>query len=322
MKSYTKSNEIPVSIAVFLYLLSIGLAWMNTHLHLNDTELYQNKFLNINAVVAKIINLIFVIFNAIFIQKVLTHKNRHISGSYGMFVYLLINNKWWAFESINTYLINDLLILVSLYLLARQEKKKKINLIIFYLSIFFGIGFLSGIHIVYSFFIPVFIFILFLSWDWKTGIIFLLGFLCPIYFLVSITWLYDKLPLLFLRSLIEYNLYPFHSFSQNGFSSLTKLPITNIGITIITILAFLSGLKEFNNAYYYSNTERRKAVFFFLLMFLSFINYALIYVLYKKHAFTVIALPYSYYVGNLLNKSNAKVQYVVLFLLFLLTSFL
>ncbi len=322
MKLYTKPNEIPVFTLIFLYLLSIGLVWLNTYLHLSDTELYQNEFLNTNSIIAKIINLIFVVLNVIFIRKILTQKNRYVSGSYAVLVYLLINNKWWVFENINTHLINNLLILVSLYLLTRQEKKTKINLMIFYLSIFFGVGFLSGIHILYSFFTPVFMFILFLSWDWKTWIILLLGFLCPIYFLVSITWLYNESPLFFLKALIEYNSYPFRSFSQNIFSSLTELPITNIGITIITVLALLSGLKELNDVYHYSNTERRIAVFFFLLMLLSFTNYVLIYVFYRKHAFTVIALPYSYYVGNLLNKSNVKVRYIVLFLLFLLTSFL
>ncbi|GAB4201022.1 MAG: hypothetical protein Fur0023_04980 [Bacteroidia bacterium] len=322
MKSYAKSNEIPVSILVFLYLLSVGLVWINRHFHLSDTELYQHSFLSINIIVAKIINAVLVIANAIFIRKIFTRRNRNISGSYGMFVYLLINNKWWIFETINNYLISDLFILIPLYLIAHQEKKKKINLMVFYLSALFGVGFLSGIHIIYSFFIPIFIFTLFLSWDWKSWIIFLLGFLCPIYFFVTIVWLTDKLPLLFLKALVEHNSYPLHSFSSDIFSYLIKLPVTNTGISIIIILAFLSGLKELNSVYYYSATERRIALFFFLLMLFSFINYALIYVFYRKHTFAVIALPYSYYIGNLLNKSSFKIRYIVLFLIFLLTSFL
>ncbi|MCX7729180.1 MAG: hypothetical protein N2203_06900 [Bacteroidia bacterium] len=317
-----KTNDFPLAALLLLYLLSLVLVWLNQKLQLNKAEYFQHNFFSINIFAAKIINAVFLLINGFLINQIFSRKERHISGLYAVFIYLLVHNKWWLFENLNNYLISDFFILIALFFIRPKEVKKKMNLIVFYLSILFGIEFLAGIHILYSLIIPTFLFAIFLSIDWKSWLIFILGFLTPVYFFITVSWLLDKNPVLFLKAVFEYNSFRLNTFSLGEFSFTGELQWINIGIVILVFLAFLSGLKELQHVNYYSTSDRRLALFFFLLMFFSLINYFLIYVFYHQHAFSIIALPYAYYVGNLLNKTNQRVRYLILFLLFVLTVFL
>lgn len=315
-------NEISETGLWILYVLSLLVVWLNVHFNLSKIYIYQSEFLFVPANVARAVNLIFLVLNALLIRRIFTVRDRNILGVFPMFVYLLFHNKWWLFDTINNYLISDFFILVSLYAIGSRETKHKINIFVFYLAGFFGAGFLSGINFVYSFIIPVFIFNLFLLSDWKSWIIFILGFLMPIYFFVTINWLSDNNPFLYLEILLQHSFYRLGTFSLKEFSFTEEWKWVNTSIVVSIVLLFLSGLQELRDVGFYSGRERRIALFFFFLMFFSLINYFLIYFVYSKNALSVIALPYAYYLGHLLNKVTGKLKYFILFLIFLLTVFL
>lgn len=320
VQSRSEGNE--VFVMWFLYFLSLILVWINYHYQVSQINLYQFSFLFIANSLAKIINTIFLIINAILINIIFTNKDRRLYGYYPMFVYLLVHNKWWLFENINYYLVSDFIILISLYFIRPQETKKKLNLLIFYFAAFFGAGFLIGINFFYSFIVPVFIFNVFLLSDWKSWGIFLLGLLMPLYFFVTISLFVEHDAMLFLKILIHHSFYKLGQFSLKDFSFAGELQWANIGIAIVLILLMLSGLQEFKDANFYSTKDRRIAIFFFFLMFFSLINFSLIYFFYHQHAFSVIALPYAYYLGGFLNKTSIQSRYFILFLIEILTVFL
>lgn len=322
MVSIRKSESISIGILLSLYVLSLLLVGINYYFQIVEINIYQNAFFYLNKYVSLFINIVFLIVNSILINRVFTQRDRNIHGIYAAFIYLLVNNKIWFFNSINNYLVSDFFILISIYLINPQEVKKRLDLLVFYIACFFGLGFLSGIHLVYSFIIPILIFNLFLSAHWKTRVIFILGFLVPVYFFTTISLLTDKNPFLYLRILWDNSSYHLNQFSVSDFTVLRMGQWLNISILINLGLILLAGLKEWNDVYFYSTRERRIAMFFFLLMFFSLINYTLIYLFYHQHSFSVLSLPYAYYLGNLINKVSLKVKYFILFLLFILTVFL
>lgn len=317
-----RKSDVPLSLLIFIYLLSVLVIYFNQTFKWHSTTNYTFNFFSINIYVAKSLNIIFLLVNIFFIRTIFTNRDRKISGDITSFVYALIHNKIWFLNTLNNYLISDFFILLILYILNPKDQKQKINLLIFYLACFFGLGFLSGINIFYSFFIPIVLFNLFLITDMKSWIIFFLGFLLPVYFFVSISWLLDYDPLLYLQIILENSLYKLSQFTFTDFKFSGEFQWINFGVIVLIGLIFIAGLKEWSEVNFYSTNERRMALFFFLLMFFSLVNYLLIHIFYHQQALSVIALPFAYYLGNLLNKMYSKTRYFILLLLFILTVFL
>lgn len=322
MKYSTKLNEFNVSFFILFYVIALLLVVLNTYFHFNDTGFYQYSFFFIHPLVSKFINLFFLVCNLFLVKTIFTNKDRAISGFFPMFIYGLIHIKWWILENINYYLISDFFILIVLYSIPSRDSKKNINLLVFYLASLFGVGFLIGINFVYSFVIPILLFNLFLLSDWKSWIVFLLGFFMPLYFYITVALLNNYNPFLFLRILVDNSFYNLNHWSLSDFSLSRELEWINIGIFIILSLLVIANVKEWQDVNFYSTKGRRISLFFFFLMLFSLVNYFLIYVLYHKHAFSVIALSYAYYIGNLLNKTSYRTRYFILFLVFVITVFL
>jgi len=319
----SRKLDFPSSVFIFVYLLSVLIIYFNQHFKWHTANYHTYSFFSINDYIAKSINIIFLLFNTFFIKTIFTNKDRNILGDFHSFVYVLVHNKVWFLNAINNYLINDFFILLTLYILNPKDQKQKMNLLIFYLACFFGLGFLIGINFVYSFLVPLFLFNLFLISDIKSWVIFFLGYLLPIYFFVSISWLLDYEPLLYLQVILENSFYNLSQFSFANFKFLVDFQwLKSFGVIILIVLIFITWLKEWTEVNFYSNFERRMALFFFIFMFVSLINYLLIHVFYHQQALSVIALPFAYHLGKLLNKINLRTKYFVIFLLFALTVFL
>lgn len=322
MVSKKATDSIPVFVLWFIYLLSLILLFFNKQVQLNPIKYYEASFFSVNEYVAKVLNLIFLIINFFLIGRVFENKDRHVSGILIAFVYLIFQNNIWLLNHINNYLISDFFILVSLLLINPQEVKRRLDIFVFYLAIVFSIGFLSGINFIYTFIIPILIFNLFLVSVWRTWVIFLLGFILPVYFLITIHWYFDREIALYFQILAERSFYKFSSFSNLSIEPLKEMQWMNVGLLLIIFLAFIAGLREWQDVYFYSTRERRIALLFFFLMFFSWGNYLLIYWVYQQYAPSVIALPYAYYVGKFLNKVPYKAKYFLLFMLLILTSFM
>ncbi len=322
MVSKKSTDSIPVFVLWVVYLLSLVLLFFNKQVQLNPIKHYEVSFFSVNEYVAKGLNLIFLIINFFLIGRVLENKDRQVSGVLIAFVYLLFQNNIWLLKHINNYLISDFFILVSLLLINPQEVKQRLDIFVFYLAIVFSIGFLSGINFIYTFVIPILIFNLFLVSGWRTWVIFLLGFILPVYFLVTISLYFDRESALYFQILAEYSFYKFSSFPNVSIELLKEMQWMNVGILLIIFLVFIAGLREWQDVYFYSTRDRRIALLFFFLMFFSLGNYLLIYWVYQQYAPSVIALPYAYYVGKFLNKVSRKAKYFLLFILLILTSFM
>lgn len=320
MMFFRKSESISLFTMSVLYVLSIVLSYVNLSLHLNSIDYYKFNLFPIYPYWAKVINVLFLVVNVFFISKIFTNKDRDIAGEIVGFVYLLMHNKIWFDNHLNPYLISDFSILISLYFIVPKDTKQRINIVVFYLSLVFGIFFLFGLNLVYAFIIPMFLFILFLKFDWKSWIIFLLGFLLPVYFYVTVYLLLNKNPWLYLGILVNYSIGKM--FQIQDILMVFQQSLTNIAILFVLIVLFVSGLKEWSDVSFYSSKDRRVALFFFFLMFFSLFNYFYIYITYHQYSYSVIALPYSYYVGRYLNKISGKLRYFLMIVILILVSFL
>ena len=318
--SVKKSESIPVFTIGALYVLSVVLSYVNLSLHFNSIDYYKFSLFPVRPYWAKVINVLFLVVNVFFISTIFTNKDRGVWGEVVGFVYLLMHNKIWFDNHLNPYLISDFSILLSLFFIVLKESKQRINIVVFYLSLVFGIFFLFGLNLVYAFIIPIFLFTLFLRFDWKSWIIFLMGFLLPVYFYVTIYLLINKNPWLYLSILFNYSLGKM--FQIQDILGAFQQPLTNIAILLVLVVLFISGLKEWSEASFYSTKDRRVALFFFFLMFFSLLNYFYIYITYHQYSYSVIALPYSYYVGRYLNKVSGKLRYFLIFVILILVSFL
>ncbi len=317
-----KWKGISVFFLLFIYLLSLGAVILMQTMKEGEVRQYDDSFFLLVAYGAVFLNGILLFCNALLIQNIFTNRDKGIFGVVHAFVYLLLNNKVWFFDGISHYLLGDFFILISFYFIQPQETKKSINMLVFYLAAFLGGGFLIGINIFYALIVPVLILNIFLVADWKTWVIFMLGFLIPVYFYVSIGWLLEGHPLDYLRDVLAHSFDGWQSLSISDFSMTVRWRWGDLGIVLIVALSVLAGMKEAGDVYHYSSKERRWAVVFFLLMLVSFVNYILMYIFYDRCIVSVIALPFAYYVGNFINKVYSTMRYFILFLLFVLTVFL
>lgn len=319
-----KSEPIPIFILGIVYLLSVIFLIAGKDI----SSIYEMGILfSVSQSVAKIFNIFFLLLNSILIHKIFT--KRDISASAIIFVYLFVHNKIWFLNSVSSYLISDFIILITLLILYSQTEKINFNIIVFYLSVLFGVEFLLGVNLFYALIIPVLLFNIFLLFDWRTWIIFISGFLFPTYLFISINWLADNDVSAHIQN-VSGNAFPliyeiFHSSWKNMFSEENVsfyFRWESLNFFLILVLSVLSGIKEASEVYYYSLKERRIGLFFFFLLFFSLINCFFTYSFYHQYNFSVISLPFAYYVGNFLIKTSAIARYFVLFLLFVLVSFL
>lgn len=322
MYSRKQTKDISVAGLVLMYFLSVGIIFFNQHFQILDEGYATFSLLAISKFWAIFINLIFLGTNSFFTGKILTNRDRNINGNIPAFLYLLLHNKVWFLHTLNNYLVSDFFILSSLLFINPRETKQRLNILVFYLAVLFSMGFLIGIHIAYAFIIPVVIFNIFLVSDWRTWVIFLLGFSLPVYLYLTVSWLFDKDPFLYLDVLIKHSVYSVKGLADLKHGEINKWQWADVSIVIILGLLIVSGIREWMDMPSYSARGRQMALFFFLLMFFSLIHYGLIHYWYKRYALSVIALPFSYYVGQLINKVSLKFGYFVLFLWFVLTSFL
>ena len=321
MYSQEQTKAISVAGLMLIYLLSVGLLFFNPHFQILNRAYDTFSLLTINKFWALFINLIFLGSNSFFISKIFTKRGRDVAeGNILAFVYLLIHNKIWFLNTLNHYLVRDFFILFFLFFIYPREVKQR--LLVFYLSILFSTGFLIGIHMVYTFIIPVIIIEIFLISDWKIWIVFLLGFSLPIYLYITVFWLFDKDPFLYLNVLIKHSMYPIKVLADIKDSGVNGWRWTDVSVVFTLSLLLVSGIREWIYVHTYPVRDRQLALFFFLLMALSLVHYGLVYYWYKPYALPVMALPFSYYVGKLINKISLSFRYLVLFLLIILTSFL
>lgn len=322
MSVQTQRFSVSIRIWVLLYFISVLIVYLNSSFGLTSIRFYDVGFFSVNSHIAEGINFLLVVSNFVLISKIFHNRERGISGIMIGMVYLMMENKIWWMQNLNHSLINDFFVLLALLFINPQEIKQHLNLLIFYLAIFFSIGFLIGVHFIYSFIIPILFFNFFLITDWKSWIVFILGYLLPIYLLLAISSLLNIDISLYIQSLIEYFMYKINALQLNNFEKLVQLQWTEGSVLILTIgLVFISGVKEWQESYFYSTRERRLALLFFFLMFFSFINFLLIFLIYHQYAPHVIALPFAYYVGHWITKVENKLGYFILFVLVVLTSF-
>lgn len=320
--SYRKPENIPFFVLFILYITSVLFIVFNKVFRLAEDDYYQIHIFSIPQVWARGLNIIFLIANLVLIYQIFNQRERETSGTLMGFVYALMHNKIWFWNNVHQYLINDFLILIFLFFIYFREVKTHINILILYLGMFFGSEFLLGINMFYTILIPIVICSLFLMHNWKSWIIFVIGFLLPIYFLISISWLIDANSLPYLATIINQSLYTLHQWSPSRLIFVGKMQWMGLGILLNVCLLLISGLKELNDASYYSSMSRKIALFFFFLILFSFAHYLLIYLFYHQYAPSLIALAFAYYVGNYIYKAGPRLKYFILFLLFVLTSFL
>ncbi|GIV26249.1 MAG: hypothetical protein KatS3mg027_0063 [Bacteroidia bacterium] len=322
MSVRTQRFSVSIGVWILLYFISLLIVYFNYSLHLTPISFHDVSFFSVNSYVAKGINFLIVVSNFTLISKIFHNRDRGIAGMNMGWVYLMMQNKIWFMQNVNQYLVNDFIILAVLLFINPQEIKKRLNIFVFYLAMFFSIGFLLGVHFMYTFIIPILIFNFFLISDWKSWVIFILGFLLPIYFFITIASLLNIDFSLYFQSLLEYTMYKVMTFRMSNFEVLTQLHWTEGSVLLLTIgLVFISGLKEWQDVNFYSTRERKLALLFFFLMFFSLINYLFIFLIYHQYAPHVIALPFAYYISHFINKVENKLGYFILFILVILTSF-
>lgn len=317
-----KSEPIPIILLGFLYLLSVLFFVLsndvkNVHIASILNSIPQN--------IAKGLNIGLLLLNTSLLRNIF--KKRDVSANIMAFVYLLLYNKIWFLNAVSTYLISDGVILFCLFVMIKQREGMNINLYVvtFYLSMLFSVEFLLGVNWVYAVIIPGLLLSIFIIPDWRLLVVFMVGILFPIYLFISIHWLITTRMPAYLQELIHNNIQPWKQLNHIQWTREfidTFLHWKTSNLLIVFSLSLMSGLKEATSIYYYALKQRLMALFFFFLMFFSLINYLFKYGLHQQYDFSIIALPFAYYIGQFLMKTSSIVQYFVLFLLFVSVSFL
>ncbi len=324
--SRKKSDSVPVFVLGLIYLLSVSFLFFNKNNYDSNTYESMSLFFFANSHFAIAFNVSFLLLNTMLIHRLFIKRDRLTSERIMVFIYFLFHTQIWFNSYVDSYLINDFFILISLFLINPHEEKRRTDLLIFYLFVFFSIGFLLGINLFYAFIIPGLLFNLLLLFGWRSWVISIFGFLFPVYLFITISWLLDYDPFLYLQINISHSLYQFSKiqwadiFSKQSVQGYFQWKSLNI--ILVFILLIISSMKQASSMYYYSSVERRINLFFFFLMFFSLINYLLVYSFYQKYNFSLISLSFAYYIGSFLNKSSTVVKYFILFLVFVLSNLL
>lgn len=309
----SKKNSVSVPLLVFIYSFFVLMGYYeNRYDDCSGSNLIFFNYLKCNGWCSMMFNGFFLLLNIFLIYQKFNIKNRRNEGVWNVFIYALLYSKIWFCSNYNLLLTLDAAILIFLLLLNKEYLNINQHILALYTGIIFGWIALSGLNAIIAF-LESFLFILiYIKPSWKYILIFIIGFLLPVYFLISINWLMGIEPFYYIHLMVK-NFYSVQWWKWD-FDSHSGFIYTHI--LILLFLFFYSFFTEFRIMHYFTSKERKDALYFFITMLLFFLVYISNYFNFGVHLLYVLALPMAYYIGNLLCRVNNKIKYFILLIVF------